>query len=596
MSDIAINDKGDVLAFDGKEWKPAPIAENDKGERLAFANGEWRPLPKPEKGFVEKAAGVVNETVNTLGTQFTKGITGALGVPDTLGQLGERGAAWAGEKLGAPDLGRNIGAAIKNQITWGGVMPSTEGMNKAIFEKMGVPEVNLADNPALTLTNPLGIEGKVNLGKMIDTGLQAIPTAALGAGPAVAKALPAFTAGVTSEAAGQATADSPWEIPARLAGGFLGYKGGQRVVTPLPANLTPEQARMVELAKEKGVPLSVGQETGRGRGLESALARFPTSQGRMADFADDQNTAINRLALKTAGAEGDRLDPTTMNRVMKQASSEFEAAKQTSGNIKLDTDFFRDLNKTITNYLDNTPAAAQTPSVTKRAGDFLSAPGRQLSGEQYQEFRRTLNEAAQSVSDVGAKRALQGMRNALDDAMAASLPADQRQAWNAVRRNWANLKILTKAAAGGTVDSRAAGNLSPSALSMALRQRQGADRFSSTEGGMNDIARLASYLADTRPNSGTPQTLLMQSMMTGGPIAGGAMAGGAPGAALAAGAMAAPNLMARSMTGSGWTPIAQMVRNYLANQAVDPRLLNVESVPFALAPGVVTMPRLESRQ
>lgn len=45
MSDLAVNDKGDVLVLEGGAWKPASIAENDKGERLAFDGKSWRPLP-----------------------------------------------------------------------------------------------------------------------------------------------------------------------------------------------------------------------------------------------------------------------------------------------------------------------------------------------------------------------------------------------------------------------------------------------------------------------------------------------------------------------------------------------------------------------
>lgn len=545
------------------------------------------------KDGVKTAADVVNTGVNWLGTQLTKGVTGVLGAPAAIADAGKRAIEWGGEKIGAPETGKIAGQGFHNTMTFGGLAPTTEGLNRTVFGKIGVPEVNAGDNPALTLNNPLGLDGKVNIGRILDAGPQAIPAVALGGAT-----FPSILGGMSSEAAGQATAGSPWEIPARVAGGFLGYKAGSRIQTPLPANLTPEEQRLVQLAKDKGIPLTVGQETGRGRAVESAVSRFPTSQGRMAAFADEQNTAINRDALNLAGATGDRLDPTTMNSVIRKASNEFEAAKNASGDVKLGRQFFRDLNDTITTYLDNTPAAAQTPSVGKRAADFVNQPGHVLTGTQYQEFRRTLSNAARSVSDVGARRALQGMREALDDAMQASLPADQAAAWQEVRRNWANLKILTKSAAGGTVDSRNAGNLSPSALSMALRQRQGVDRFASTTGGMNDTARVASYLADTRPNSGTPQTLAMQGAVTGAPIAAGFAAGGVPGALAAGAGMAIPNLIARATTGTGLG--GRALRDYLANQSLADQLglLNVRSAPFALAPGLATMPlpRLESRQ
>lgn len=544
----------------------------------------------PARGALEKGVEAVNTGVNWAGTQITKGVTGLLGIPDVLGGAAQYAGEKAGEKLGFPEMGKKGGEALKQALTLFGTAPTTGGMNKAVFQDLGVPEVNAGNNPALTLDKPFGLDAKVNVGKILDAAPQALPSMLFGGA-----AIPSMIGGMTSEGAGQATAGTPYEIPARLVGGVAGYRGGQKAVSPLPANLSAEEARLVQIAKDKGIPLTVGQETGRGRGVESALGRFPTSQGRMASFGDEQNAAINRDAISQIGQTGDRVDPTTMNRVIKQASSEFEAAKQTSGDVKLGTDFFRDLNKTVTTYLDNTPAAAQTPSVTKRATDFVNQPNRTLTGEQYQEFRRTLNEAAGSVSDKGAREALKGMRSALDDAMEASLPKDQAEAWREVRRNWANLKILTKAASGGTVGSRNEGNLSPSALSMALRQRQGADRFASTEGGLNDTARVASYLADTIPNSGTPATLNMQHILTGsapGALPGYLMGGPAGAAIGSATSLVAPNILARAMTGSqgfGW------LRDYLANQAAVPQL-GVRSLPYGLLPSLPAVPRLENRK
>lgn len=724
MSNLAINDAGEVLAFDGKEWKPAPVAQNDKGDRMAFDGKEWRSLSdgkaaaKPSGGG--SAIDAINTGVNWAGTQFTKGITGLLGGADTLGELGKKGAAYIGEKVGAPEVGKNVGAAFKSQMTFGGLVPSTEGMNNTIFggapgssrppatafgvplPQLGVPEVNAGDNPALTLTNPFGLDAKVNLGKMLDAGAQAIPgmmmlpaapaAAALSPGArAATTAVPAMTGGIASEAAGQATSGTPWEIPARIGGGVFGALAGNRLVSPLPANLTPEQARTVALAKEMDIPLTVGQETGRLRGVESALARFPTSSGQFAANADRQATGINRAALKEAGAVGDRLDPETMKAVFTKASGEFEAAKRMPGSVKLTPDFYRTVEGTVDDYLSATPGSAVVPAVEKKLSDFkglieppapaprLTArsvgpsimddsrfalppqkptlenitaaidragtmapqPGSivsraanqnpstvlpswmaetekhipklrvpkgvpELSNEQYQEFRRSINTAAQSTSDSGARIALKGMRRALDDAMEASLASEKAEAWREVRKNWANLKILSKAAAGGSIESRSAGNLTPGGLSSALRQAQGPDRFATTQGGLNDVARVAGYLADSRPNSGTPTTQAFHGLISGGAGLGaagltgaGAFGALAPGVALpAAAALMTPNLIARAMTGSngaGW------LRNYLANQAAPAARGQIPAgargVPFTLAPGVVVAaPRLENRQ
>lgn len=623
MSNLAINDKGEALAFDGKDWKPAPVAVNDKGEKVAFDGADWRPIDakRPEgnqtaakiKATAGDVADKVNTGINWAGTQFTKGVTGLLGAPAALGELGNQGAAYLGEKVGAPETGKQIGGAFKQQMTFGGLAPSTEGMNKFVFGDMGVPEVNAGDNPALTLTNPFGFDGKVNLGKMADAGMQAIPgMMALPAGPAAqalspgaraaTTAIPAFAGGATSEAAGQATEGTPYEIPARIAGGAFGALAGNRMVSPLPANLTPQQLENVEAARRMNIPMTVGQETGRGRRVESVVGRFPTSEGRMAAFGDQQRQAINRTTLQTTGTAGDRVDPQTINAGFDRLGAEF--TRLTQGRpVELRPDFFTRVGRAVQNYTDDVLPSDVSPAVMRRWNDLQNIqPGAgqtvpTITSSQYQEFRRSISTAAAKQTDPAVRGTLRDMREALDDAMQASLPPAEAMAWRTARTQYGNLKTISKAAAAGTQESRSAGNLSPGALTSAVRQSRGVDQFSRGQTPLNDVARVGDYLADTRPNSGTPERLAMQATITGAPITAGYAVGGVPGALAATAGMALPNVMARAMTGTGglgW------LRNYLANQAAptaNPQLYGPGSLPYSLAPGLaVSAPRLENRK
>lgn len=578
---------------------------------------------QPHTPGVETAkdvANAVNTGVNWAGTQLTKGVTGLLGIPSVLGGLGAQAAEYAGRKLGVPEGGKVAGQVFRNAITFGGLMQPADVYNQTVFGSLGVPEVNAGDVKALTLHNPLGMGGDVNVGRMLDAGVQAIPgMMALPAGAAsatlsptmraVTTAAPAFTGGATSELGGQLTAGSPYEPLARVAGGTLGYMLGSRAVTPLPADLTPEQTRLVGVARERGIPMTVGQETGRGRGVESALARFPTSQGRMGAFADTQQRALNRDMLGQVGVQGDRLDPAGMTNVLAEGNRQFNAAKAGGPAVSLDNQFYGDMARAEDRYNSLQPLSERAPAIAEKVADFpglmqrlqsllMTGKPPELTSAQYQSYRKGLNDLITPGGDPATNRALQGLRDALDNAMERSGTPAQAEAWHQARQNWANLKILLKAAAGGSADSRSAGNVTPGSLVGALRNRQGADRFATTTGGLNDSARLASYLADTRPNSGTPQTLMMQSMLTGGPIAAGYAAGGLPGAAAAGGAMMLPNLAARFVTGSpgfGW------LRDYFANQAMPqsglPMLQSAGDLPLMLAPGaVVAAPRLENRR
>jgi hypothetical protein len=642
-------------------------------------------LSASQPGTLDKVAEKVNTGVNWLGTQFTKGITGVAGAPRMAADLQQRGAEWAGEKLGFPETGKTVGQVLRGTVPGAGLGPSTEEMNKGIFTDLGVPEVNAADNPALTLTNPLGLNGKVNLGSALDAGAQAVPSmmalpagaaAATLSGPARAAttAIPAVTGGASGDLARQATAGTPYEIPASVLASVLGYMGGSKAVTPLPARLSPEQLRAVEIARETGTPLSVAQETGRGAKMESALARFPTSAGPFDRLAAKQGASTDTAALKEMGFAGDNTGTETMKAAKNQASSEFEAAKNMPGTVNLTPGFFGDVKGTLADYKANTSDAGIVPSVEKNVNALTKLePGREplppltatavrsetptlarltqaiedadrplteaaagrntgetlaawfgegpkvpmpkappeLSNEQYQSFRKTVSDTVTDLYKGGktdAARALQKVRDSLDDAAGASLPADQMEAWKTARRNYYNFKIIEKAAGAGTVASRSAGTLSPSALTQQLRKRQG-DAFSSTTGGLNDVASLKQYLADTFPNSGTPTMQAWQGLLSGGAGLGAAGLTGAAGAGVLApavalpiaAAMAGPNMMARAMTGGGM--ISGPLRNYLANQAMvgarGPTPSGLASIPFSLAPGIAinapNYPRLERR-
>jgi len=568
---------------------------------------------------------------NWFGTQMTKGVTSVLGAPAAAGDLAQRGSEWAGEKAGFPTVGKNVGASAKNLLTMFGLAPTTEGLNNTVFgggdsprpqaslvpqplqgmgvpdvkvPQMGVPEVNAADNSSLTAKDPfafVGMKGDVNFGKMLDTGVQAIPGAMmLGGG-----VLPAMLGGVTSEAAGQATEGTPWEIPARIAGAIPGAYLGTKITTPLPANLTPEQARAVQIAKDTGTPLSVAQETGRLKGLETGLSRFPTSSGPYEALAAKQGAAADAAALRTMGFKGDNVGTETMKAATTQARKEFNDAVNGVTNVELRPDFYNRGAAAVASYMENTPVTEQVKSVARKMDDFFDpklmkgGPYPQLDGRQFQEFRKGISDSVDDLykaGQSGAAKTLQKVRDALDDAAQASLPADAAEAMKEARKHYANFKTIEKAAGMGTVASRSEGTLAPSALTQVLRRKQG-DAFSHTTGGLNDVASMKQYLADTFPNSGTPTTLATQGLITGAPFY--LTGGGMQGAAAAAASMAIPNIAARAMTGQGWlTPAgpllpipASVARNYLANQAIPNQIEGVGMGVRAQAPLMLTNQR-----
>lgn len=564
-------------------------------------------LSAGEKGTAAKVADAVNTGINWAGTQFTKAGTAVMGAPRAIADTNEAIATWAGEKVGAPETGRAVGKVLRyvnpNPVA-ANLGPSTTQLNQTVFGTLGVPEVNAGDNPALTLKPPILDGGEVNVGKMLDVGAQAVPAAAMGGGGLLSN----FLGGVTSEAAGQATQGTPWEIPARAVGALPGAWAGSKLTTPLPANLSPQQARAVALAKEMDVPLSVSQETGRGGMIERGLSRFPTSAGPFDRLAAKQGAAADRAALKTMGFEGDDVGLLTMGAAKRQAGGAFDDAIANTPKVELKPDFFNKSGAAIGTYTENTAASEIIPKVAKRLDDFFDpklmkgGPFPELTGQQYQDFRSGMTKAVDALYSGGkntAAKALQSVKSALDDAAEATLPAEQQAAWQEARKNYYNFKIIEKAAARGTAASRSAGTLSPTALAQELKKKQG-DAFSSTTGGLNDVALVKQYLADTFPNSGTPTMQAMQGILSGGAGLGAAGMTGAAGAGLMApgvalpiaAGLAAPNLMARGMTGGG--TVSDLIRSYLVNQALPNTREAVTSAPFALAPGVLTDQRMQA--
>jgi hypothetical protein len=581
--------------------------------------------PAPQSG-ADRVVSTAVAPINWLGTQFTKAGTAIMGAPRAIADTNEAIAKWTGGKLGFPETGAAVGKALRwvnpNPVL-ANVGPTSAGdFNQTVFGTLGVPELNAGDNPAFTV-------GGYNLGKAADVGAQAIPAAAVGAGGII----PNFLGGVTSELSGQATAGTPYEIPARIAGALPGAYLGNKLTTPTPANLTPQQARAVALAKENGVPLSVGQETGRGLGVERFLSRMPGGQGVAERFAAKQGAATDEIALAQAGFKGNELGQETMKSLSKQAGAEFDAAKNMAGVIDLKSTFPK-VREAVTKYEGVMDPARRSPAVTTEANRILSkeAPSRttyapltasaverptsmdalttavrnaskpvneafdalpgikgwfdkgpmapmpkalpELSNVQYQTLRKGLTESIDglySAKDTTGAKALQAMRSALDDAVEGSLGGDKLAKWQEARRHYYNFKILQKAMNTGTTSARSEGTLGANSLTNALRRTQG-DKFYETTGGLNDVATIKGYLRDTFPNSGTP-TIGAQLAAVVNPVTGGALGLGA-------------NLASRAMTGGG--PMSDIVRRYLANQAQPNRLQTVATTPFGLAPGMLT--------
>lgn len=216
-------------------------------------------LPQEEPSIGKKAMSVAEsafragKSVNDyLVTQGIKAGSGLLGAPQDIGELGKAGTAYLMEKAfgPSPETKRKI-TEDQMQEPWStarptesrtGIMPGSADIQKFMFGKLGIPDVNLGDMPATTI-RPGGTN--INLGKMADAGVQGALSMVAGPGGAAnftRNAVPGLLAGITSEAGGQATKGTPYEIPARIAGAVTGGgvgMGGQALAGKMESVLAP---------------------------------------------------------------------------------------------------------------------------------------------------------------------------------------------------------------------------------------------------------------------------------------------------------------------------------------------------------------------
>jgi hypothetical protein len=266
MTNIAINDKGEAVFYDGQEWKPATVAQNDKGERMAFDGKQWQQLGEGP-GMLRRGMNAVGDAASTVANYAATRGANALG-----GIMADAPAAVAG---GADWLYRKAG-----------VDPATifgqQGANVLQSLKGASGKQVSGDVLGAVGATPTSLPG--GLGRIIDTGVEG----ALGSALTGGLSWPALTAGALggmgSEGLGQAAhAIAPeWETEARLIGALGGGVAGA---------VTPSIVRKgVDLVKGAAAPF---REAGKDQILGTALR----------DAASDPDAALANLQKYQIGRE-----------------------------------------------------------------------------------------------------------------------------------------------------------------------------------------------------------------------------------------------------------------------------------------------------
>lgn len=334
---------------------------------------------------------------------------------------------------------------------------------------------------------------------------------------------------VVSNAAGggvEGVTDSP-------AAGFLTTLGVgaapmlARALVPNVSRLTPENARLLAVGQREGIPVSTGQATQNPslQTAESVMRNLPLSGGMARRGDVNQQEQFARAVLERAGITGTSADPATLA-AGQQALRGVRQRIIDPATVNLDPTFQAAAQGNTAPYMrmiDPLKRPVVEDYVTSLAGRTT------MPGPEYQAARTQLGHMVENTrnTDYNTSRALKSIRNALDEAFERSVsPADAA----IIRENnsqYRNLKTI-QSAMENQQGARAGGAIPPGPLLNAVKASNKGN-FATGAGDLNDLARFGQvFVRDPVPNSGTPQRLFWQNLLTGGSVLGAGSAAGLP--------------------------------------------------------------------
>ena len=313
------------------------------------------------------------------------------------------------------------------------------------------------------------------LGKIEEGALSTAPQALLGGPEALApNMVRALLSGAASEGAGQLTAGTPYEVPARMAAGVGAYAAPGMGWRP-PINPNTPRAAMASTLEDAGVPVSKADITGS-RWASTLEGRPPAGQeGALSDTMQNMGGVVRPPG---------NVQP--LSQLVEQRGRDLSTAVQgLENNTTLGVT--PGLRSNLRNEVFNqTGVRARSPEENKAVVDAIKefndrTTTNTLPGAQYNDLRQRWNSSGIP--------ALRNMAGHLDNAMDASTAnGPYAGAWGTWRQNWADLqgiKGASEAAGGpGTLEP-----LSPKAVVNSMHTRTP----------MRNVAEAGHGILGTRP-------------------------------------------------------------------------------------------------
>ncbi len=312
-------------------------------------------------------------------------------------------------------------------------------------------------------------------GKMWEGALSTAPMAALGGPEAIVpNVVRAMLSGGASEAAGQATAGTGYETPARVAAGMGAYAAPGAGWRPAINPNTP-RAAMASTLENAGVPVSAADISGSR--LTSSLEGRPPS---------GQEGGLSSSMLRMGGIERVPGDVRPLSQLVTERSGNLSQAVQGLENnttLNVTPGLRKNLRDEVFN---QTGIRARSPEENQAVVDAIKefnarTATNTLPGAQYNDLRERWSNSGIPV--------LRNMAGHLDTAMDASTAGGPLAgAWGTWRKNWADLQGIKAAstAAGGEGTLQP---LSPDAVVSSMHKRTP----------MRDVAEAGQGILGTRP-------------------------------------------------------------------------------------------------
>jgi hypothetical protein len=516
----------------------------------------------PQRGFGESVARLAGQ----VGAGFNERLGQVVGALPDLYNRGLRAAGLPAMPEGA--YTRGIGQALETTI---GAAPAPEGTTELAARGAG--------------------KGIVDVGTMlIPAGRVAAATApAIGAAPSltnraatVMASQPALqtVAGTAAGAVGEAT-DSPVAALATALAVPAAAATGARLITPIQQQGNAEYRALVAAAEREGIPVTAGQATGSRflKNIESRLEQLPLTGARQRAIREGQEEAFTRAAMRRTGTAASDTSPDTLNAIRGRLGAEFEnISNRNTLNV---TPELENRLAQIEDSLRFIPAELAGPVKARidqlrgmmvappGSGGVPLAPGQTapnpvIPGASYRMMDSALGRSMRSTSNGDLRAALGDIRDTLRTAMDKSISPEDAAAWDQLRRDYANLMVISRAA-GGAGEAAATGRLSPLALRGAVNQSTGGG-YAFGRGDLNELSRIGQSVLRPPPDSGTAGNNMANALLTGqlaaaGGIGGTMAAGPLGGVAGAASSMFLPRIVQALMNSDAG-------QTYLRNQAI----------------------------